>query len=154
MPTRKDIDDFLAQDHLAVVGVSRDRRQFPNAVYRRLRAGGRTLYPVNVSAGGAPLEGDPSFPSLADVPDPLDGVLVMVPASVSADVVRQALDRGVRRLWLHRGAGQGAVSPDAVELCRRAGVTVVDGACPLMFEPPVRGVHRLHRALAGRRVAA
>ncbi len=154
MPARKDIEDFLAQRHLAVVGVSRDSRQFANALYRRLRDGGRTLYPVNAAAAGAPMEGDRSFTSLAGVPDPLDGVLVMVPFTASAEVVRQALARGVRRVWLHRGAGRGAVSEEAVRLCRDAGVPVVDGACPLMFEEPVRGVHRLHRAVAGRRVAA
>ena len=154
MPERKLIEEFLAQDHLAVVGVSRDSKQFANAVYRRLRAGGRQLYPVNPAAGGAPLEGDPSYARLADVPDPVDGVLVMVPADLAAQVVREAADRGIPRVWLHRGGGQGAVSPVAVQVGRERGLDVVDGACPLMFEKPVRGVHWVHRVLAGRRIAA
>jgi predicted CoA-binding protein len=154
MPERKTIDDFLAQNHLALVGVSRDSKQFANAVYRSLRAGGRVLYPVNPAAGGGDLEGDRSYPKLADVPDPIDGVVVMLPAEAAVEVVSDAIDRGIPRVWLHRGVGAGAVSPEAVKLCRDHGVSVVDGACPLMFEQPVRGIHRIHRLLAGRRIAA
>jgi predicted CoA-binding protein len=154
MPDRKIIEEFLAQEHVAFVGVSRDTKQFANAVYRRLKEGGRTLYPVNPAAEGGPLEGDRSYQRLADVPDPVDGVVVMVPASSSAEVVRQAVERGIPRVWLHRGAGKGSVSPEAVQVCRDHGVAVVDGACPLMFDEPVGGVHRLHRLISGRRIAA
>lgn len=154
MPERKTIEDFLAQDHLAFVGVSRDPKQFANAVYRRLRDGGRVLYPVNAAAGGMPLEGDKSYDRLGDVPDPVDGVIVMVAAEAATAVVQDAIDRGIPRVWLHRGAGTGAVSPHAVQRCRDNAVAVVDGACPLMFEEPVRGVHRVHRFLAARRIAA
>ncbi len=154
MPDRATIEDFLAQRHVAVVGVSRDSRQFANGVYRHLRSGGRTLHPVNAAAAGALLEGDPSYPSLASVPGPVDGVLVLVPASAALAVVQDAVDRGVGRVWLHRGAGSGAVSDEAVQACHDAGVRVVDGACPLMFADPVRGIHHLHRVLSGRRIAA
>jgi predicted CoA-binding protein len=154
MPDRKTIEEFLRARNVAFVGVSRDQRQFANAVYRRLRDGGRTLYPVNASADHSPIEGDPSYTSLTEVPDPLDGVIVMVPAGQAADVVQAAVRRGVRRVWLHRGVGRGSVTEEAVRLCREADIDVVDGACPLMFEDPVRGIHRLHGLLAGRKVAA
>lgn len=154
MPDRQTIEDFLDQKHVAFVGVSRDSKQFANAVYRRLRDGGRVLYPVNPAAEGAPLEGDTSYPSLAEVPDPVDGVLIMVPAPLAAGAVQQAVDRGIPRVWLHRGVGPGSVTPGAVALCREYGIAVVDGACPLMFDEPVRGIHRFHRLLSGRRIPA
>lgn len=78
----------------------------------------------------------------------------MVPAPVAADVVRQAVARGIPRVRLHRGIGRGSLSAEAVAVRHDAGNAVVDGACPFMFEPPARGVHRLHRAVAGRRIAA
>lgn len=154
MPDRASIEEFLAQRHLAFVGVSRDEKQFANAVYRRMRQGGRVLYPVNAMAAHAPIEGDASYLTLGAVPDPVDGVVVMVPAEKAADVVRQAIARGIPRVWLHRGVGRGSVTEEAVRLCRDAGVEVVDGACPLMFEEPVRGVHALHRLFARRKLAA
>ncbi|HET6792808.1 MAG TPA: CoA-binding protein [Acidimicrobiales bacterium] len=154
MPSLDVVHDFLDQDHLAFVGVSREPKAFANSVYRRLRQDGRVLYPVNRSPEAATVEGDTAFRALADVPDPVGGVVVMVPRAAQADVVREALERGIPRVWLHRGAGQGPVSEEAVALCREAGVAVVDGACPLMFTEPVKGIHRMHRGLIRRRFAA
>lgn len=153
MPSRTIIDRFLAQPHIAVVGVSREPKDFSRAVYRHLRDGGRTLYPVNPAAAGESIEGDTCVASLRDITGPVDGVLVMVPAGRADAVVADAVEAGIPRVWLHRGAGRGAVSPEAVERCRAAGVEVVDGACPFMFGPPVKGVHRLHRFFAARRLA-
>ena len=50
-------------------------------------------------------------------------------------------------VWLFKGAGPGAVSEEALQLCLDHGMSVVAGACPLMFLEPVRGVHKLHRSL-------
>jgi predicted CoA-binding protein len=154
MPERKSIEDFLAQRHLAVVGVSRDTKQFANTIYRRLRSDERTLYPVNPAASGNSIEGDHCYSDLAEVPDPVDGVVVMVRAEAAATVVRQAVERGIPRVWLHHGVGRGSVTEEAVQVCRDNGIAVVDGACPLMFEEPVRGIHRLHGLLASRRIAS
>lgn len=153
MPTRTDIEDFLTQKHIAFVGVSREPKAFANSVYRELREHGRTLYPVNHDTTSTQLEGDTAYHSLAEVPNPVDGVVVMVPAKESAGVVRAAIDRGIPRVWLYHGVGPGSVSTEAVELCHTAGVRVVDGACPFMFDGPVRSVHRVHRAIAGHRIA-
>jgi hypothetical protein len=50
-------------------------------------------------------------------------------------------------VWLFKGAAPGAVSDEAVQLCRDHNIAVIPGACPLMFLEPVHGVHRVHRAL-------
>ncbi|MGD9705602.1 MAG: CoA-binding protein [Acidimicrobiia bacterium] len=152
MPSRTVIEEFLTQRHLAFVGASRDPKQFANAVYRHLREGGREMYPVHPIA--ADIEGDLVYARLADVPDPVDGVVVMVKPDAAEQVVQDAIARGVPRVWLHRGVGNGAVTERAVELCREAGVAVVDGACPMMFAEPVGAFHRLHRLISGRRIAA
>ena len=61
-------------------------------------------------------------------------------------VVQQCIECGVPRVWLFQGiGGAGAVSDDAVALCRTHGVEVVAGACPLMFLEPVGAAHRFHR---------
>ena len=153
MPSRQTIETFLDQRHLAFVGVSRDPKQFANAVYRLLRDGGRTMYPVNANDVES-IEGDVCYGTLADVPDPVDGVVVMVPPTRAADVVRDAIARGIPRVWFHRGFGAGSATPEAVALCRERGLEVVDGACPFMFAEPVRGMHRFHRFVVRRRVAA
>lgn len=152
MPDLTVISDFLAQPRIAFAGASRDPKQFANAVYRGMRAPGRTLVPVHPQA--SQIEGDATIPSIAALPQPVDGVLVMLPPEAALRVVREAVDAGVPRVWLHKGVGVSAVSDEAVQYCRDRGVAVVDGACPLMFVEPVGGIHRFHRFFVKRRFSA
>lgn len=137
------VADFLAQHRIALVGASDEAANFGRTVYGELRDHGYEVMAVHPTA--EQVMGDPVFRSLDEVPGPLDGVMVMVPRSVAADVVRQAVERGVPRIWLFKGVGPGAVSHEAIELARSAGASVVPGACPLMFLPPVASIHRIHR---------
>ncbi len=149
MPSRSAIQGFLEQKHLAFVGVSRKSKAFPNAVYRHMRDAGYEMVPVNPNAEA--IEGDLCYATIEAVPDPLEGVVVMVNSEAAVDVVRQCIDRGVKRIWLHRGLGsRGAMSDEAVQLCEANDVEVVAGACPLMFVGPTRHVHWLHKQLARR----
>lgn len=139
MPKKRDIDDFLAQRRITLVGISRDPRQFANKVYNALKERGYHLYPVNHNADR--VEGDRCYPSVCHLPEQVEGALVMLPSAATVDVVRQCAEAGIPRVWL----GQGTVSPEAVRLCREKGIAVIDGACPMMFAEPVGFAHRCHR---------
>ena len=90
-------------------------------MYRHLRDGGRTMYPVNVHASSATvIEGDRAYCRLADVPDPLDGVVVMVNLPELMGVLHEVAERGAGRVWIHRGLGQPAVARRGDRLLRRA----------------------------------
>lgn len=143
MPTRTAIEDFLGQERLAFVGVSHDPKAFSASVYRELRDHGYELFPVN--PGAEEIEGDRCFVSVAALPVDIDGAIVMVAAERSAGVVKDCIDHGIPRIWLHQGVGPSSVSEEAVALCREHGVEVVDGACPLMFTEPAAWFHRVHR---------
>ena len=137
---------FLAAGRLAVVGASDDQRNFGNTVYRALRDHG--IGTVAVNARADTVAGDRCYQDLASVPGPIDGVLVMVGGARSGDVVRAAIERGVPRVWLFKGlGGPGAVTDEAVNLCKDHGVDVVAGACPLMFLEPVGWFHKVHRTM-------
>ena len=142
---RRKAEEFLAQHRFAVVGVSEKAGNFGLTIYRELRDKGYDVVPVNPDV--ATVDGAPCHPDLASVPGVLDGVIVMVPRSVAADVVRECSTVGIPRVWLFRGVGAGAVSDEAVALCHEHGIDVVAGACPLMFLEPVGSVHRFHRGL-------
>jgi predicted CoA-binding protein len=141
---------FLGLSRLAVVGASTDPKKFGHTIYCALRdrpAG--TVVPVHPTA--TTVAGDAAYPSVAAVPGTVDGVIVMVPGEAALAAVDEALDAGVRQVWLFKGVGggHGALSDEAVARCEARGATVVAGACPLMFLPAASGggVHRLHRRL-------
>jgi uncharacterized protein len=138
--------EFLAQRRIAVVGASDAKDSFGGTIYQELRDHGHDPVAVNPSADT--VRGDPCYPDLASVPGDLDGVIVMVHRDRAADVVRDCVAKGVPRVWLFKGVGgAGAVSEEAVELCREHGIAVVPGACPLMFLEPVAWFHRVHRRM-------
>ena len=137
------IRDFLSTRRIAVAGVSRDRNQPANLIYRRLRDTGYEVVAVNPAAGE--VEGDRCWPDLASVPGEVDAVVVATPPAAAPAVVRAAADRGVPLVWMHRSFGEGSVSPEAVALCRERGIRVIVGGCPMMYCGRVDPVHRCMR---------
>lgn len=151
MASKQAIDGFLAQRRLAVVGVSREPKDFSRAVFRAFTERGYDAVPVNPAGGQA--EGREMARALGEIHPPVEAAFLLTPAGATDGVVRQCAEAGVRHVWMHRGAGRGAVSDEAVAFCRTHGIEVVDGACPFMFIPGAGVGHRVHRffvRLAGR----
>ena len=132
------INDFLAQRTLAVVGVSRGGKRFGNAASRELRSKGYRVIPVHPEAER--IGGERCYPSLKELPEPVGGLLVVVPPAQTERVVREAAEVGIQRVWLQ----QGAESATAIKYCQDQGMSVVHGECILMFAAPT-GAHKLHR---------
>ena len=131
---------FLQGRRFVVAGVSRDPAQPANAIFRRLKASGYEVFPVNPQA--AEVEGVACYRDLAVVPGPIDGVMIVTAPEVSMEVVRQCADLGIRRVWFHRSIGQGSVSEAAVKECAARGIEAIVGGCPLMFCEPVDIGHK------------
>ena len=140
MKTSEAIETFLAQPALAIVGVSRSGRKFGNAACRALREKGYRVYPIHPSA--ARIDGVTCYGRFTDLPEPVGGVLIVVPPRDAIDVIHEAADAGIRRVWLQ----QGAESLEALDECERLGIDVVSGECILMFAHPT-GIHKAHRIL-------
>ena len=138
--TPDSIAAFLQGRRLAVAGVSRDPAQPANAIFRRLKASGYDVFPVNPKAAG--VEGVACYRDLARVPAPIDGVMIATAPEASMEVVRQCADLGIPRVWFHRSIGQGSVSEAAVKECAARGIEAIVGGCPLMFCEPVDLGHK------------
>jgi uncharacterized protein len=130
----KKVHDFLAYKRIAVAGVSRDKRNHPagNLIYQRLKKSGHEVFPVNPHMHT--FEGDRCYPDLQSIPGRVDGVVIVTRPEVTARIVHDCNDAGVRRVWMHQSVGKGSsVSPEAVEYCRQHDISVIAGACPMMF---------------------
>ncbi|HEY0811467.1 MAG TPA: CoA-binding protein [Longimicrobiales bacterium] len=128
------VNEFLAQKRIAVAGVSRDNRHHPvgNLIYRRLQSTGHDVFPVNPQM--TEFEGDHCYPDLQSIPGGVDGVVIVTKPETTKRIVRDCSVAGVRRVWMHQSISIGSsVSPDAVEFCKQHGISVIAGACPMMF---------------------
>lgn len=139
MTSKAAVRDFLSQRKLAVVGVSREWKKFGNIAYNELKAKGYQLFLIHPAA--ASIEGERCYPSLRALPEPVDGVLIVVSPAQTEKVVREAAAASIRRVWMQ----QGAESEDAIRFCREHGISVVHGECILMFAEPAAFYHRGHR---------
>jgi predicted CoA-binding protein len=146
MITTSSVAEFLAGQRIAVIGASDDKANFGATIYRALREYGYDVVAVNPNAEA--VAGDRCYADLGSVPAPIDGAIVMVNQALAVDVVRACAEHHVHRVWLFKGlGGPGALSDEAVQLCRDNSIDVVAGACPLMFLEPVGWFHKVHRSV-------
>lgn len=139
MNTAQDIEGFLGEKIWAVAGVSRDPRSFSARAYVELKGKGHQLYPVNPNA--QIIDGDNCYPSLGALPEQVGGVLVFTAPGVTAKVVREAADAGIRRIWMQ----QGAEDDESIRICEEEGLEAVSKQCIMMFAEPVAPFHAFHR---------
>ena len=142
------VHDFLAQKRIAVAGVSRDKSHHPaaNLIYQRLKRTGHDVVPVNPNMQS--FEGDRCYPDLQSIPGGVDGVVIVTRPETTPQIVRDCSTAGVRRVWMHQSMAKGSsVSPEAVEYCRQHDISVIAGACPMMFGPGVDFGHTCMRLI-------
>jgi predicted CoA-binding protein len=121
MTTQTKIEKFLAGKRFAVVGASQDRGKYGNKVLRVYQQNKRDVVPVNPKADE--VEGLPAYPDLASIPGEIDGVSIITPPAVTEKVVYEALERGIKNIWMQPGAESDA----AVHMGEAGGANVIAG---------------------------
>jgi predicted CoA-binding protein len=142
MTVMERIQDFLGQKRFAIVGVSLRPLDFSRALFREFRERGYDPVPVNPAA--QEIDGRTCYPRLQEIQPPVDAVLLMTSPAVTDAVVRDCAEAGIKRVWMYRAAGRGAVTGEAVEFCEAHGMSVIPGECPFMFLPGSGWFHRFH----------
>ncbi|MDI6693606.1 MAG: CoA-binding protein [Anaerolineales bacterium] len=146
------VQDFLAQEKIAVVGVSDKRETGCNLAYRKFKDAGYTVSAVNPRL--TTFEGDPCYPNLQSIPEKPDAVFILTNPQVTEQIVQQCVELGIKRVWMHclmgtkpgLAAGMTSVSQDAVRMCRENGIQVIPGSCPNQFLKPDFG-HAMMRVM-------
>jgi predicted CoA-binding protein len=135
---------FLANKRIAVTGVSRTPKGHgSNVVYQRLRERGYQVFAVNPNADQ--VEGDVCYPDLKSIPGGVDAVVIATRPELAGQTMRDCAELGIEQVWMHRSFGAGSVCDDAAVYGRDQGITVIDGGCPLMFDPTADFGHKMMR---------
>ena len=143
-PIKEAAAEFLAHRRVAVTGVSRTPKTHgSNNVYQRLRERGYDVFAVNPNADE--VEGDRSYPDLKSIPGGVEAVVIGTRPELAEETMHECAELGIKHVWMHRGPGAGSVSAAATDYGRHHGITVIDGGCPLMFEPTADFGHKIMR---------
>jgi predicted CoA-binding protein len=146
------VQDFLVLKKIAVVGVSDKRDTGCNLNYKKFKEAGYKVYAVNPHISS--YEGQPCYPDLKSIPEKPDGVFILASPKVTEQIVQQCVELGIKHIWMHclmgtkPGLAKGitSVSPQAVEMCKANGITVIPGSCPNQFLKPDFG-HAVMRGM-------
>jgi uncharacterized protein len=134
--------EFLSHTRVAVTGVSRTPGSHgSNVVYQRLKERGYDVVPVNPNA--QEIDGDRCYPDLHSIPGGVEAVVVGTRPERALATVEECDELGIKDVWMHRSFGGGSVSDEATVYGREHGMTVIDGGCPLMFEPTSDPGHKV-----------
>ena len=108
---------------IAVVGLSPNKLRPSYFVASYLQYRGYHIVPVNPTAGE--ILGETSYPSLRDIPCPVDVVDVFRDPAAVPEIAEQAIEIGAKALWLQFNV----VAPEAAARAQAAGLDVVMDRC-------------------------
>jgi len=134
LPPRS-LDPIFSPRSVAVVGASRDRGSIGFAILHNLVLAelGGAIFPVNPHA--AAVHSLKCYPSISEIPDPVDLAVVAVPKAAVRGVVEEALAKGVRGLvvitagFSETGREGAAAEAEIRDLVRAAGARMIGPNC-------------------------
>jgi predicted CoA-binding protein len=108
----------------AVVGLSGDRSRTAYTIAELLQQRGKRIVPIHPAA--PTVLGEQGYPTLADVPFPIDVVDVFRRSEAAGEFADQAVAVGAKAVWFQLGV----VDEAAFERTTAAGVPMVMDTCP------------------------
>jgi predicted CoA-binding protein len=140
MTSLRQIEDFIAAQPLAMVGVSRNPKKFGHVAFKELRVKGLNVIPVN-PAGGEIL-GTKTYSDINSLPSDVGGVIIMTKKDQTAGIVREVRNKGIKNIWIQ----QNSDSKEAIKELEGSNINYITGECILMFYKP-HSFHKFHRAI-------
>ncbi|MFZ1200513.1 MAG: CoA-binding protein, partial [Desulfobacterales bacterium] len=152
------LDAIFSPRSVAVVGASSTPGKVGHDIFVNILRGGYrgTLYPVNPSAPA--ISCVKAYPSVTDIPDPVDLAMIILPPPSALKAVEEAIAKGIKGLVIvsagfrEVGAEGHRIEDRIVALCREADIRVVGPNCLGVINP--QPAVRLNASFSGRMPSA
>jgi len=142
MTTQNLIKEFLSQKRFAMIGVSRNPKDFSRSLFSEFIKRGYDVVPVNPHA--TDIDGIKPPGSILEVSPPVTGALLMVPPLFMQQVVKNCSEAGITLMWIYGITGRKSVDSRILKSCDDYGIRLIAGECPFMFFHDAGLLHRLH----------
>jgi uncharacterized protein len=138
---KEKIDRFLACKRFAVAGVSRNNYKTGNAIFKELKKNNYSVVPLNPFMEN--FEGEKCYNSIKELPADVDALVVATKPEVSSVIIREAVERGIKNIFIQ----QGAQNNEILELAGSSDANMICRECLFMFVNP-GGIHKFHAWIA------
>src|SRR3954468_23585876 len=124
------LDTFFAPESIALIGASRDLEKIPGRLLSMLRKNRYpgSIYPINPNYGD--IDGLKCFPSVADVGQPIDLAIVIIPARAVLGALQQCAAVGVKHAviissgFAEEGGDSAAMQDAIAALAKNTGMRI------------------------------
>jgi predicted CoA-binding protein len=117
------IKDILSLKNVAVVGISKNPQKAAHYVPKYLSENGFNIIPVNPNS--TTILNKSCYANISDVSDSIDIVNMFRPSDQVLPIVREAIKKKPRVIWLQEGIH----NVEAEELARAQGIKIVFNRC-------------------------
>lgn len=131
------LTEFFTPNSVAVIGASTDPRKLGYSVLENLIEGGYAaqgeIYPINLTA--TEILGVPAFPTVQDVPGPIDLAVIVIPYPYVPDALRTCGEKGIPAVIVisagFREAGREGLERELelIEIARQDGIRLIGPNC-------------------------
>lgn len=87
---------------IAIIGASRDRSKYGNKAVRAYQQRGDAVYPVNPHE--SEIEGLAAYPSVLNIPNPVDVASFYVPPETGLQVIEEVAQKRIKKVLLNPGS--------------------------------------------------
>ncbi|MGE5678124.1 MAG: CoA-binding protein [Pseudomonadota bacterium] len=94
-------ENMLSKKVWAVIGANNDPGKFGNIIFKRLKAEGYTVYPVNPMY--TEVEGDKCYPDISSLPEKPEVLDMVVSPKRGKAFIKEAAGLGIQNIWLQPG---------------------------------------------------
>ena len=129
------LDSFFNPASIAVVGVSNDPAKLGAVVFNNVIDAGfeGNLYAINPKCAGQELYGKPCYASVADLPEAMDLVVVVVPAKFTMPVIDDAIKNKTKNISIITAGfgevGNHELEDTIAEKCMQNGINLLGPNC-------------------------
>ncbi len=135
------LDSIFSPSSIAVIGASTTPGKVGHDIFLNILKGGYkgVLFPVNPKAKS--VQSVKAYPSVLDVPDPVDLSFIILPPRLALEAVAQSIEKGVGGIVIVSAGfkevgGEGAeIEKEIVKACKKAGVRLVGPNCLGVINP-------------------
>lgn len=123
-PSDKEMYELLVNTKtIAMVGASSNPEKTSHGIMKKLQSVGYKVIPVNPNE--AAILGEKCYPSLTDIPVPVDLVNVFRKAETTVPLATEAINIHAKAIWLQLGI----INEETASIAKRGGLTVIMDSC-------------------------